>query len=50
MSGKTLNGIFLDHAKKYPTRTILKHKEVKGGRYVDVTGYLSLLRRLSLPC
>ncbi len=37
MSGKTLNGIFLDHAKKYPNRVILKHKEVKGGKYVDVT-------------
>jgi long-chain acyl-CoA synthetase len=37
MSEKTLNAIFLDHAKKYPTRVILKHKEVKGGEYVDVT-------------
>ncbi|MBN1574720.1 MAG: long-chain fatty acid--CoA ligase [Deltaproteobacteria bacterium] len=37
MSGKTLNAIFLDHANKYPKRVILKHKEVKGGEYVDVT-------------
>lgn len=37
MSEKTLNEIFLDHAKKYPNKVILKHKEVKGGKYVDVT-------------
>ena len=37
MNKKTINRIFLENVKRNPKKVIIKHKEEKGGKYVDVT-------------